>query len=278
MTRAARRDKIQKKAASRGGKERILADILFLGTCAADFSPRLLTDCRDRFDDDARRASCALVNGRYLIDCGPHCPDSLRIAGIDPGCITDIFLTHLHADHFVKESVEYVASSHPVRLWVRSDASLPQIGNVEVMRMDSFERYGAGEDFFVTGLPANHDPDAYPQHLLIEAGGKKIFYGMDGGWLLNKTYAHLWNTHLDLCVLDGTCGDYEGDYRMGEHNSIPMIRLMLPSLRTVGAIDDRTLIFISHLAPSLHKPHAETVRICEKDGIHVASDGLRLSL
>ena len=29
--------------------------ITFLGTCACDFSPRLKTDCRDRFDNDAYR-------------------------------------------------------------------------------------------------------------------------------------------------------------------------------------------------------------------------------
>ena len=253
-------------------------EFLFLGTCAADFSPRLQGDCKDRFDPDARRASCALINGRYLLDCGPHCPDSFRLAGYDTKNVTDIIVTHLHSDHFDPGNIAFIAKDHPVKLWVREDAAVPEINNVTVVKMKNYEKYAVGEDFCVTGLPANHDENAFPRHLLIETGGKKIFYGMDGGWLLNKTYARLWNTHLDLCVLDGTCGDYEGDYRMGEHNSIPMIRLMLPSLRTVGAIDDRTLIFISHLAPSLHKPHAETVRICEKDGIHVASDGLRLSL
>ena len=66
-------------------KEADMIQFTFLGTCAADFSPRLTGDCKNRFDRDARRASCALINGRYLLDCGPHCPDSLRIAGIDPG-------------------------------------------------------------------------------------------------------------------------------------------------------------------------------------------------
>ena len=250
----------------------------FLGTCAADFSPRLCGNCKDRFDRDARRASCALIDEKHLIDCGPHCPDSFRISGSDPSLVTDILLTHLHPDHFIKESVRFIAADHTVRLWVREDASVPQTDNVTVMRMKSYERYSLDGETYVTGLPANHDAASFPQHLLIEVGGKKIFYGMDGGWLLNKTYAHLWNTHLDLCVLDGTCGDYEGDYRMGEHNSIPMIRLMLASFRTVGIIDGHSLVYISHLAPSLHKPHAETVRICEKDNIKVAFDGLTLDI
>ena len=253
-------------------------EFLFLGTCAADFSPRLQGDCKDRFDPDARRASCALINGRYLLDCGPHCPDSFRLAGYDTKNVTDIIVTHLHSDHFDPGNIAFIAKDHPVKLWVREDAAVPEINNVTVVKMKNYEKYEAGEDFYVTGLPANHDENAFPRHLLIETGGKKIFYGMDGGWLLNKTYAHLWKTHLDLAVLDGTCGDYEGDYRMGEHNSIPMIRLMLPSLRTVGVTDDHTLVYISHLAPSLHKPHEKTVKICEKDNINVAYDGLKLNL
>ena len=253
-------------------------EFTFLGTCAADFSPRLQGDCKDRFDFDARRASCALINGRYLLDCGPHCPDSFKIAGYDTKKVTDIIITHLHSDHFNPDNIAFIAKDHPVTLWVREDAVVPQIENVTVVKMTNYEKYDINEDFSVTGLPANHDEKVFPRHLLIEAGGKKIFYGMDGGWLLFRTYMQLWKAGLDLCVLDGTCGDYEGDYRMGEHNSIPMIRLMLPSLRTVGTIDDHTLVYISHLAPSLHKSHAETVQICKKDNINVAYDGLKLSL
>lgn len=79
-------------------------------------------------------------------------------------------------------------------------------------------------------------------------------------------------------VLDATCGDYAGDYRMGEHNSIPMIRLMLPSLKTWGVINEQTKVYLSHLAPKLHLPHEETVALVAKDGLLVAYDGLELEL
>ena len=61
---------------------------------------------------------------------------------------------------------------------------------------------------------------------------------------------------------------------MAEHNSIPMIRIMLPSLRTVGMIDGHTKIILSHLAPSLHKSHEETVKIADAFGATVAYDGM----
>ena len=105
-----------------------------------------------------------------------------------------------------------------------------------------------------------------------------MLYALDGGWFLTASYNYLRNQKLDLAVLDATCGDYVGDYRMGEHNSIPMIRLMLPSLKKWGAIDDDTRIYLSHLAPKLHASHAETVELVAKDGLLVAYDGLEIQL
>ena len=105
-----------------------------------------------------------------------------------------------------------------------------------------------------------------------------IFYALDGAWFLHETYYALKNTNLDFLVLDCTCGDYEGDYRIGEHNTIPMIRLMLPSLKKWGTITEKTQVYASHLAPSLHKSHEETVEILQKDGVYVAYDGLSLQL
>lgn len=253
-------------------------EFVFLGTGAAGNSPRFGEDLKDRFDLNVRRRSCSLIDGRYLIDCGTHCLDSLRIRGDDLSKISHIIVTHLHGDHFCKETVQSIAKDHPVTIWVREDAVLPEFENVTVVRMKLFERYTVDERLAVTGLPANHAQKVFPQHLLLEIDGKKIFYGLDGAWMILETFYHLRESHLDLCVLDGTVGDYEGDFRMAEHNSIPMVRLMLPSLRTVGIVDDHTVLYITHLAPSLHKPYEETVEICKKDGIGVAYDGLSLTL
>ena len=111
-----------------------------------------------------------------------------------------------------------------------------------------------------------------------EKDGKKLFYGCDGAWMMTATFNYLCNSGLDMMVLDGTVGDYEGDFRMAEHNSIPMIRLMLPSLKTKEIVTEKTKVYISHLAPRLHKSHAETVEIVKNDGICVAYDGLTVEI
>ena len=255
-------------------------EILFLGTCACDYSPLLQTTYKDVFDKNARRSSCALINGRYLIDCGYHCLEELRIAKIDLAQITDIFVTHFHSDHYNVECISQIAkaSERTLRVWVRADANVIAISNVEWQFMEKGIEYSVDENVKVTGLLANHNESVFPQHILLDVAGKKIFYALDGAWFLHETYYALKNTSLDFLVLDCTCGDYEGDYRIGEHNSIPMIRLMLPSLKKWGAITEKTQVYASHLAPSLHKSHEETVEILQKDGVYVAYDGLSLQL
>ncbi len=254
--------------------------ITFLGTCAYDYSPRLEGDLRDKFDLDARRSSSMLIDGDLLVDCGTHTLNSLDIAKIPYEQISDIVITHLHCDHFDAENIAKLAQGRhtPLNLWVREDAILDEIQNVKINRMHLFESVELGSGARVTGMLANHDAGAYPQHLFIEKDDKRIFYGCDGAWLLNQTYYHLNGKRLDLAVLDCTMGDYDGDYRIGEHNSIKMLRVMLPSLKTVNIIDEHTGVYFSHLAPSLHAPHEKTVEIALELGACVAYDGLEIEL
>lgn len=254
--------------------------LLFLGTAAANFSPRLKTDCADRFDKDARRASCLLIGDRYMVDCGLYALESLRIAGTDISKITDIFITHLHADHFVPEHIAQLAQGRekPLRVWVRRDAKLPDIPNIELVHIPRHTAVQVSEEMTVESVDANHDPNAFPQYLLFTIAGKQLLYALDGAWFLTETYGYLRDRNLDMLVLDATCGDYVGDRRLGEHNSIPMIRLMLPSLKTWGVINEQTRIYLSHLAPKLHLPHEETAALVAKDGLLVAYDGLELAL
>ena len=254
--------------------------ITFLGTCACDFSPKLQNEFKTCFDKNARRSSSMLINDRFLVDCGTHTLEAISVAGKDKSAITDVLITHLHSDHFNVANINAIAKDRnkPLRLWVREDAMLDGLENVTVMLMKQFQSYEIEKDFRVISLPANHDTQACPRHFFLEVGGKTAFYGCDGAWMLNSTYYFLKNKKLDLCVLDCTTGDYMGDFRMGEHNSIPMLRVMLPSLRTFKVIDEHSEVYFSHLAPSLHAPHDETVRIAAEMGAKVAFDGLEFDI
>ncbi len=255
--------------------------LTFLGTGAADIRPELSTVYKHCFDKDARRCSAVLLDGDKLIDAGVHILESLEIAGIDKSAIRHLFITHTHGDHFAPGHVAEIASSRgePLHIWACEDASydFASIPNVIYHPMKAFEAYTV-DDLTLTGVPANHAPMTAPQHLLIEKGEKKMLYACDGAWFLYATYKFLEGKRIQFLVLDCTVGDYEGDFRMAEHNSIPMIRLMLPSLLKVRLMAKDATVYLSHLAPSLHKSHAETVAIAEAFGTHVAYDGLSLDV
>ena len=156
-------------------------EILFLGTCACDYSPLLQTTYKDTFDKDARRSSCALVNGHYLIDCGEHCMDALRIAKVDPAQITDIFVTHFHSDHYNKEHIRQIAaaSDRVLRVWVRFDAETPDIPNVEWNRMQKATAYTVDENMTLTGLLTTMQI-VIPNTFCWSAMEKRFFMGLTG--------------------------------------------------------------------------------------------------
>lgn len=252
--------------------------VLFLGTAAFDYSSKLATEFIDCFDLNARRSSSALLNDKYLIDCGDHGLDSLRIAKADIAKISDVFITHLHRDHYNSEYIESIAKkkNEELRVWVRADAVVPKLENVVYMRMEKGKKYAVDGELCVAGFLANHEAEVFPQHLLFEDKEKSFFYGLDGAWFVNETYRALKNRALNCIVLDGSCGESVNDYRVGSHNSIPMLRVLVASLRTLGTVTADTQVYISHLAPSLHVSHEETVAILQKDRIAVAYDGLQI--
>ena len=53
---------------------------------------------------------------------------------------------------------------------------------------------------------------------------------------------------------------------------------MLPSFKSWGIINDKTEVYISHIAPSLHEPHRQIVDNLKDYGIKVAYDGLGITL
>lgn len=254
--------------------------ILFLGTCAADYSPALKTVFKNCFDKDARRSSSVLLDDRILIDCGEHTLESLFIAKVDIRKITDIVITHFHPDHFKPDSINKILeySENKIRLWVREDAVTSLIQGVEVVKMTPYVTYSLRDDLKVTGLKSNHDENSFPQILFFEDGEKRLLYALDGAWFVNRTFYWLSDKRLSLLVLDATVGDIVGDYRAAEHNSLPMIRLLIPSPKTICAIFEETKVYLSHIAPSLHKSHTETEKIVENDGLKIAYDGLTVEI
>lgn len=247
----------------------------FLGTGAADFDPILKTEDRFQVRKSLRRCTSTLLNGHILIDCGPHVLDAIQIFNVDVSVIDTLLVTHTHKDHFNQDVVAAIAAklSHPLHIFHGSETQIPQIPNTVLHPIDIRQEFTVG-NCAVTCLKANHCAGAV--HYSIVSEGKQMFYGADGAWLLMDTYYYMKDRHYDLMLMDATVGDYEGDYRMAEHNSLPMIRMMEKSLRTFGVVDDNTKIVLDHMARTLHTSHEELEIIAAKDGYIPAYDGMEL--
>ena len=253
--------------------------IQFIGTGAADFSPLLETEYKHCLNDDARRSCSALVDGHVLIDCGPHTLESLSIQGIPLTDIDALLLTHLHMDHYQPDNIRTVAASKGELLMVYAhEAAYSQLkeelaeANVEIVPLTYSKEKVLECGMKITALPANHT--CCPCHYYIEKDDKKFYYATDGAWIICEAFYHLKDSHLDMIVLDATVGDYEGDYRVAEHNSIPMIRLMLKSFDKFQVCDAHTKVVLTHIAPTLHLRHAITAENMAKENMQVAYDGL----
>ena len=223
--------------------------LLFLGTGAADWKPI------HAGNPEYRRNSSALLDGELLIDPGPCVPEAAKTFGVDLSRMRYVITTHSHADHFCPETA----------------AALQALG-AECISFAPGETKILGR-YTVEAVRANHGTARDAVHYLIDDGERRLFYGLDGAWLLYDEVAAIRQKRVDLFVLDGTVGDRPGDYRIFEHNDLAMVEEMK---KTLSAYGDRFMI--SHMARTLHTDHATLCARMAASGIGVAYDGLEVSL
>ena len=216
--------------------------LTFLGTGAADWCLAL-----HKGVDGFRRNSSTLIDDCLLVDPGPDVPDALCEFGKDKNAIKYIINTHKHPDHYNEETLKLLSGAEFIELCV---GDVKQIGK-----------------YTVTALPANHSTATV--HFIISDGEKRVFYGLDGGWLTFEEIEAIKDGGVDLAILDATVGDIPGDYRIFEHNNLSMIREMKLSL---DAHVKR--VMIDHMARTLHTSHGELCENMAKSGVEVAFDGM----
>lgn len=254
-----------------------MAEILFLGTGADDW------DINVR-EDFFRRNSAALIDRSLMIDCGRHIFDFARCYGMNSlyDNVSDIIITHRHSDHLCRESVLRLADQQKLRIGCdRHIAGL--IGehyNIEYIEFEPFKEYTAG-GYKITPVLANHDVvadgDMYAYHYIIKTpDNKTVFYGLDGAWLLRPSWEWMKNYKYDIMVFDCTVGDMD-DWRLFEHNTIPMLRLMIKAVTDEKLLTSHGKIIASHFARTLHKPHKETAEILSKINVIASFDGMEIA-
>ncbi len=250
----------------------------FLGTGAADWA--------EPSDGFFRANACALIDGSVMID---GTVGALKNLG-DPNAVTDILYTHSHRDHFDPALLAAIA---PVRAYAHrswaGEINVPGVTVVPFETLIDFEVRGLR----VTALPSNHSTERAHEttvHFIVRGGDRTLFYATDGAWLLNAEWHALLKEELDAAVFDATVGEaYPSDFRIFEHNTVGMVRLITGTLRnpmngpnpTHGHIrpvlKPDAKVYLTHLARTLHPTHAEVAKSCEGEFI-VACDGLEVEV
>lgn len=217
-------------------------EILFLGTGAADYTGN---------EKEFRRNCAALIDDMILIDPNSYVLDAIKEFKVDISKIKYILNTHKHSDHYNEDTLNYLVSQGAAFIETKPN---------DVITLGEYR---------ILALRGNHTVPTC--HFIIEHGEKRMFYGLDGGWLLYEEIDAIWKKGVDLAVFDATIGFVEGDYRIFEHTSLNMILEMKKSINT--AIKKYV---ISHMAYTLHTDHATLEAEMKKHDIITAYDGLSI--
>lgn len=220
--------------------------ILFLGTGAADW-PQQKNDTDQFF----RRNSSVLIDECILIDPGPGVVDAIEEYNIDVTKIKYILNTHMHSDHFNTDTLKFLVDN-----------------GATYVEVDDEREFNIGK-YTIRTVLGNHSIAVV--HYLISDGKSRMFYGMDGAWLMYNEIEAIKESKVDLAVLDGTIGFIDGDYRIFEHNNLNMV---LEMKKTLSPYVKR--FCISHMARTLHNDHNTLATDMGKCGVEVAYDGMKI--
>jgi len=254
-----------------------------LGTGAADH------DWKRIGEPGVRGSAATLVDGHVLIDCGTTGYANLTRFDIPPRALTDLLITHSHADHFDPDQILNVLEARgpdlpPLGIWASPQAlatlARAQPGRFAAHPLVAGTVFDVGR-LHVTALPANHllpDPSEQALHFLIETPCGTLLYALDGAWLLKQARLLIGKRRLDMIIWDATVA-HSGDFRAFEHNDLAMIGLMMASLTTTGAADSRTVCVLDHIARTLWPADPqEAEKLASDRGWTLAADGVPLHL
>ena len=257
-------------------------ELLFLGTGAADWNIGRRVE-----GEFFRRFSSALVDGTLLIDPGPHIFDFAEKNGM-PGLfdsVRSVAVTHSHADHLNAESVMRLAKGKDLTVYcdpaVERKLSDSGVQNVKFVTLTPFESVMTPQGYEIIPCRSNHGPYLDGENTLnfiIRKGERSFFYGLDSGWIMYDTWLRIKKERPNAVIFECTLGFCPGDDRMFGHTGIPMIEIMLETMRAQHGPAEDAAYYTSHMARTLHGTHEELTRQLAHLGVTPAYDGMKIKI
>ena len=228
--------------------------LLFLGTGGSEL--KLVPECE--VTGEYRRATSMLIDENVVVDLGLQSFDFATKLGAKTDGITDIFLSHTHRDHYMKQALlGYLSvAKQPIRFWYPeaaseklsfTEAELEKLELHPVKPLDRWETAGMS----ILALPANHtDPNTV--HYVFEKEGKRLYWGLDGMWFAPLEWRWLFRgAPLDAAIIDATfvCEDPRRFGRLDGHNNIITLPAIRDFMRQTGVARPDTVLLAAHVAP-----------------------------
>ena len=271
--------------------------IFFLGTGAAEGFPAIFSDdpinleARRRGGKDLRTRSTILIDGVIKIDLPPDTlfhvfryPD-LRLAKLQ-----HLLFTHSHDDHFAVRELQYLSPNfapdrkEPLHVWATDELVRKMYGEMAHFfepapllfhAIEPFVAYKIGH-LNLTPISAHHKHDEVCLNYLVESEGKTLLYASDTGWYDPPTWEFLAGVRLDAAIVE--CGKGLSTNAYDGHLSLDECALFRQRLLECGTLNAETPFFLTHICHTGGLLHDEMSARCEPLGMHVAYDGLELSV
>ena len=232
----------------------------------------------DAFGSGGRLQTCLCLEGpgdRVLIDCGATSLVAMKRAGIDPGSVGTVLLSHLHGDHFggvpfLVLDGQFRRRERPLTVAGPPGTRERIVAAMEVLfpgssRADRRFRTELAEippaastavgPVTVTGVPVEHPSGAPAYALRIEWAGRTVAYSGDTEWCEGLVDAA---RDADLLV----CEAYTFERRVRYHLDHATLA------RHLGRIRARRVI-LTHLGPDMLARRHEAAAECADDGLVV---------
>lgn len=141
---------------------------------------------------------------RILVDCGSTVPDVLKEFGIDPGSLTAIVITHLHADHVgglerVLYHRHYVSKAAPIPLIMGKDTAKAwqaclaathsglehHVAPADQIEQPATNSWYLDDTVEIDAIQTNHGGDVTTMacySFLLTVGSSAIFFSGDRTW------------------------------------------------------------------------------------------------